>query len=291
MDSARTAIRLGAGEVYLLYRRTRDQMPAYLEEVTEAEEEGVKVMYLVAPRKINTTRGRVASITMANHVLGEADSSGRRRPLPVEKAHFTLPVDQVIVAIGQAVELGGEEALRRAPGEATILIGKNGFTGIPGVFAGGDAVHGAGTVIQAIAEAKNAAAFIDRRLRKSGAVLEPMPERPQADTEEVLRRHGNDSRRWRVPLAAVEAQKRRRTFDIYTPVLSDREAVEEASRCYRCGCGEGCMICHDICKVFAFGKDGARVVLDEDRCVACGMCIWRCPTGNLQMIQTSTTPL
>ena len=291
VDSARTAIRLGAREVYLLYRRTREEMPAYIEEVAEAEEEGVKIMYLVAPRKINTVRGRVASLTMANHVLGEADASGRRRPLPVGKAEFNLPVDQVIVAIGQAVDLGGEEGIRRAPGEATILIGKNGYTGIPGVFAGGDAVHGAGTVIQAIAEAKNAAAFIDRRLMKSGAVLEPMPAKPQADAEEVLRRHGAESRRWRVPLVAVKAQERKQTFDVYTPILSDREAVEEASRCYRCGCGEGCMICHDICKVFAFHKDGARVVLDEDKCVACGMCIWRCPTRNIQMVQTSATPL
>lgn len=291
VDSARTAVRLGARDVYLLYRRTREEMPAYVEEVAEAEEECVKIMYLVAPREIHTARGKVASITMANHVLGDADSSGRRRPLAVDKAEFTLPVDQVIVAIGQAVELGGEERLRRAPGGATILIGKNGYTGIPGVFAGGDAVHGAGTVIQAIAEAKNAAAFIDRRLMKAGASLEPMPGRPQADVEEVLRRHGSDSRRWRVPLAAVEPRERRRTFDIYTPVLSDREAVEEASRCYRCGCGEGCMICHDICKVFAFQKDGARVVLDEEKCVACGMCVWRCPTGNLQMIQTSSVPL
>jgi NADPH-dependent glutamate synthase beta subunit-like oxidoreductase len=245
----------------------------------------------VAPRKINSVRGRVVSITMANHVLGEADTSGRRRPLPVEKAEFNLPVDHVIVAIGQAVDLGGEEKIRRAPGEATILIGKNGYTGIPGVFAGGDAVHGAGTVIQAIAEAKNAAAFLDRSLMKSAARLEPLPAKPQADVEEVLRRHGSESRLWRVPLPAVEAQKRRRTFDIYTPALSDTQAVEEASRCYRCGCGEGCMICHDICKVFAFHKEGARVVLDEDKCVACGMCIWRCPTGNLHMIQTSSTPL
>jgi Fe-S-cluster-containing hydrogenase component 2 len=94
-----------------------------------------------------------------------------------------------------------------------------------------------------------------------------------------------------VPLVAVKAQVRKQTFDVYTPILSDREAVEEASRCYRCGCGEGCMICHDICKVFAFHKDGARVVLDEDKCVACGMCIWRCPTRNIQMVQTSATPL
>jgi NADPH-dependent glutamate synthase beta subunit-like oxidoreductase len=94
-------------------------MPATLRK-WPAEEEGVKIMYLVAPRKINTVRGRVASLTMANHVLGEADASGRRRPLPVGKAEFNLPVDQVIVAIGQAVDLGGEEGIRRAPGEATI---------------------------------------------------------------------------------------------------------------------------------------------------------------------------
>jgi len=291
VDSARTAVRLGAEAVYLLYRRTREEMPAYAEEVAEAEEEGVKVMYLVAPKKINAVRGRVSSITMTNHVLGETDPSGRRRPLPVKRAEFDLPVDQVIVAIGQEVDLQNVRGLRHSPEGDRILVGKDGYTGIPVVFAGGDAVHGAGTVIEAIAEAKAAAVAIDRRLLKSRAVLRPIPCTPAVDAEKVLVRNGSDPRRWRAPLAAVAPQKRKRNFDPYTSTLSDREAVAEASRCYRCGCGEGCMICHDLCKMFAFRSEGARVALDEEKCVACGMCIWRCPNDNLEMIRTSDIPI
>ncbi len=291
VDSARTAVRLGAREVYLLYRRTRDEMPAYAEDIAEAEEEGVKIMYLVAPRRIGSFRGSVASLWMVNHVLGEVDASGRRRPVPIKGTEFALPVDQVIVAVGQAVDLAGETGVRYSTGGTTILVDQDGFTGVPGIFAGGDAVHGAGTVIQAIAEAKTAAAAIDRYLRKSRAVLEPMPSTSLVDAERVLMRNGAGLRKWRVPLIATAPEERKRTFQTYVPALTDREAIEEASRCYRCGCGEGCMICHDICKMFAYHKEGARPVLDEDKCVACGMCSWRCPNHNIEMVQTSSAPI
>jgi Fe-S-cluster-containing hydrogenase component 2 len=94
-----------------------------------------------------------------------------------------------------------------------------------------------------------------------------------------------------VPLILTDAGTRRNTFEPITPVLTDREAMREASRCYRCGCGEGCMICHDICKMFAYHKDGVFVELDPDKCVACGMCIWRCPNGNITMERTSNEPI
>ncbi len=290
-DSARTAVRLGAGQVYLLYRRTRDEMPAYAEDIAEAEEEGVKIMYLVAPRRIGSVRGRVASLRMANHILGEADASGRRRPVPIEGTEFTLHVDQVIVAIGQAVDLACETGIRYSAEGTTILIDQDGFTGVPGVFAGGDAVHGAGTVIQAIAEAKTAAAAIDHHLRKSCAVLEAMPSTSVVDVERVLMRNGAGPRKWRIPLTATPPHKRKRSFQTYVPALTDREAIEEASRCYRCGCGEGCMICHDICKMFAYHREGTRPVLDEDKCAGCGMCYWRCPNHNIEMVQTSSAPI
>jgi formate dehydrogenase major subunit len=291
VDSARTALRLGAKEVYILYRRTKEEMPASAEEIAEAEEEGIKIMYLVTPQKINAVQGKVASITMINQVLGEADTSGRRRPIPVEEAEFTLPVEQIIVAIGQAVDLPGVKGLKYSPKGATLQADKNGATAIAGVFAGGDAVHGASTVIAAIAAAKTAAAAIDRYLLETHATLKPMPHRPRVNLEQVLTRNGADARQWRVPLLLTPARERAKSFKTYTPALAEREAIQEASRCYRCGCGEGCMICHDICKMFAYHKEGPKVVLDEDKCVACGMCIWRCPNDNITMIKTSKTPI
>jgi NADPH-dependent glutamate synthase beta subunit-like oxidoreductase/dihydroorotate dehydrogenase len=290
VDAARSALRLGAAQVFILYRRTREEMPASAEEIREAEEEGVRIMYLVAPREVLTREGRVAALALENQVLGGPDDSGRRRPVPVEGAVFRLEVDTVITALGQRVELPGETAL--VPGRlGTVPVGDDGNVGLEGVYAGGDAVLGASTVIEAIGTAKRAANGIDRFLRGSGAVVPALNGEAQVAVEEVLVRHGREPRKWRVPLDPAPAAQRAGSFDPYAPVLGEAEAVEEASRCLRCGCGEGCMICHDICKAFAYRKEETRVVLDEEKCLACGMCAWRCPNGNIEMIQTSALPI
>src|SRR5208283_4002529 len=103
VDSARTAVRLGAKEVYLLYRRTRAEMPATSEEVDEAEAEGVKVMYLVSPKEVVRANGGISALRMVNHVLGKGDASGRRRPEEVEGTEFTLKVDAAISAVSQGL--------------------------------------------------------------------------------------------------------------------------------------------------------------------------------------------
>jgi NADPH-dependent glutamate synthase beta subunit-like oxidoreductase/dihydroorotate dehydrogenase len=290
IDSARSAVRLGAEEVFILYRRTRDEMPASSEELTEAEEEGVKVMYLVSPKEIKVKAGRVSSIVMVNHVLAEKDDSGRRRPEPVQGAQFQLKVDSVIWALGQAVDFGQKKGVATTAG-GTIAVDTKNRTTLAKVYAGGDAVLGASTVIEAIASGRNGAAEIDLTLRRSDATIQPLYAKEQVEVEAVLNRQGADSRKWRVPLLLADADIRRSTFEPVERSLTDKEAIREASRCYRCGCGEGCMICHDICKMFAYQKDGVFVELDQDKCVACGMCIWRCPNHNIEMVRTSATPI
>ncbi len=163
LDAARTAVRLGAREVLLLYRRTREEMPSSEEEIREAEEEGVRIMYLVAPRQIGVNGGKVIHLVVENQVLAEPGATGRRRPDPVQDATFTLPVDSVITALGERVDLKPEAGLPLTSG-GTIGVDDTGFTGLPGVFAGGDASRGAGTVIEAIAAAKKAAVQIDQFL-------------------------------------------------------------------------------------------------------------------------------
>lgn len=169
MDACRTSIRKGAKEVTCLYRRSRREMPAHHTEVDEAEEEGVKLELLVAPVRILTdAAGKVTGIEMQRMELGEPDASGRRRPVPVEGSEFVVECDQVITAIGQYPKLDGtseEQGVRRTKWR-TIQVDDWTFqTDDPRVFAGGDAVLGAQTVIQAIAQGKKAAWSIDAFLR------------------------------------------------------------------------------------------------------------------------------
>ncbi|MFB3902084.1 MAG: FAD-dependent oxidoreductase [Acidobacteriota bacterium] len=284
LDAARSARRLGAREVFILYRRTKEEMPASREEIAEAEDEGVRIMYLVSPLEITTREGRVTSIRMRNQVLGGTDASGRRRPEPVNGAEFELRVDSVITALGQQVDLCGESSLKATP-RGTLQVDDAGFTGLERVYAGGDATVGTGTVIGAIAAAQNAAAAIDRELRGDTATLKPPAAKTRVDIESVLQRHGSEARKWRKPVWLTPPEERVTSFEPFRAVLTDEEAIEEARRCLRCGCGEGCMICHDICKMLAYRKEGTAVVLDEEKCVACGMCAWRCPNGNVEMVR------
>lgn len=169
MDGARTSLRLGAEEVYIVYRRSRTEMPARIEEVEHAEEEGVKLYLLTNPTNINgDDRGWVKSMTCLRHELGEPDESGRRSPVPIPGSEFDLDVDTVIVAIGQ-----GPNPLvtKSTPGlelnkRGNIVVDPETMeTSKPGVFAGGDIVTGAATVILAMGAGKKAAASIDGYLK------------------------------------------------------------------------------------------------------------------------------
>jgi Fe-S-cluster-containing hydrogenase component 2 len=108
----------------------------------------------------------------------------------------------------------------------------------------------------------------------------------------VLQRVAARARQWRPRLAQTAPAQRAKTFDEHAPLLTQAQAVEEAKRCLACGCGVGCEVCSKICKMFAWSIDAqGRAVMDEDKCVACGMCVWRCPNRNVEMIQTGTKNL
>jgi glutamate synthase (NADPH/NADH) small chain len=173
MDSVRTAKRLGAEEALIIYRRSRVELPARIEEVDHAEEEGIKFHFLTVPtRYIGDEHGRVRAMECLRMELGEPDASGRRRPVPVPGSEFTTEVDLVVVAIGQSPN---PLIPQTTPG---LRVGKWGTievdwetmaTSLPGVFSGGDIVRGGATVILAMGDARVAAAAIDRRLRNGGA--------------------------------------------------------------------------------------------------------------------------
>jgi glutamate synthase (NADPH/NADH) small chain len=164
MDSARMALRLGAEQVMVIYRRTEKEMPARAEEIVRAKEEGIRIDFLQNVKRIlGNEKGRVSAVECLRYELGEPDDSGRRRPIPIDGSEFIVPLDTVIVAIGndsnplipQTTE--GLEVNHRG----NIVVDENGETSLSRVFAGGDIVLGAATVILAMGQGRRAAASIN----------------------------------------------------------------------------------------------------------------------------------
>ncbi len=168
VDSARTAIRLGAKEVTILYRRSRDEMPANPYEVTEAEHEGVKIQFLVAPKRIFGKNQHVESLECLKMTLTEPDETGRRAPEPIQGSEFTIPVDTIILAIGEAPDTSFLPKEIEISENRTIAVEPfTAETNLKGVFAGGDCASGPATVIEAILAGKRAAEEIDQYLRST----------------------------------------------------------------------------------------------------------------------------
>jgi NADH-quinone oxidoreductase subunit F len=232
MDAARTAVRLGCKEVRLLYRRTRHEMPAQAEEIEEAINEGVRMHFLAAPRRILGAH-RVEAIECAEMRLSGFDESGRWRPVAVEGGEFSLPVDTVILAVGQQVDPTTGLPVPVSDRGRLVVDPDTLQTTLPGVYAGGDAVTGPATVIDAIAHGLRAARAIDYQVR--GVVPTPVvladPHPAPADDEEIVERR-------RVPHARLAVDERLRGFSEVELCYSAEAALEEAGRCLRCHWGE-----------------------------------------------------
>ncbi|MEW6615878.1 MAG: FAD-dependent oxidoreductase [Thermodesulfobacteriota bacterium] len=168
IDSARCALRLGARDVTILYRRSRQEMPASDEEIEAALEEGIKIEYLVAPLQVFTADGKVASLRCMRMELGKPDASGRRMPIPVEGSEFDIELDTLIPAIGQVPDISflGESSEIELTKKGTIAVNPDTLeTSRPGVFAGGDCQTGPKIAVEAVAAGKKAAVSIDKYLR------------------------------------------------------------------------------------------------------------------------------
>jgi NADPH-dependent glutamate synthase beta subunit-like oxidoreductase len=169
MDAAKVALKLGTDNVIVLYRRSRDEMPAIPWEVKEAEEEGVKIEFLVSPKKVLGENGKVVAIECVRMQLGEPDESGRKKPIPIEGSEFTQKVDTVILAVGEAPNLEFLPKEVEQNEDGTVWINPLTMeTSLPGVFAGGDAATGPASVIEAIRAGKRAAESIDDYLSRGG---------------------------------------------------------------------------------------------------------------------------
>ncbi|GAG68983.1 unnamed protein product, partial [marine sediment metagenome] len=172
IDSSRSALRLGAKDVQILYRRTKMDMPAHKEEIEEAEKEGIKMNFLTTPVEILGNNGEVSSIKYINMRLGEFDRSGRKRPMPIDGSECIIDIDVVVTAIGQVLDtsfLTKDTEIKTSKSRFFETDSKTMETNIEGIFVAGDAVNGPATIIEAIASGEKAALGVDNYLREGMA--------------------------------------------------------------------------------------------------------------------------
>ena len=238
MDAARTCIRIGVPEVNLVYRRSKEEMPAGEEEIQIIQEEGVKIHFLTVPKRVKGSDGKVTHLECIKAELGKQDESGRRRPVPVKGTEFDLEADIIILAIGQSVDLGPiieAQEIGVTP-RSTFRVGpKTLRTDMPDVFAGGDCVTGPASVIEAIAAGKKAAKSIHRFLRGESSLEEKMyhpVKRMKVEEMEVAEEEKDALKRPNMPMLPVE--KRKSTFEKAELGLAEEMAQNEAKRCLRC---------------------------------------------------------
>jgi formate dehydrogenase major subunit len=292
MDAARTALRLGAADVTVLYRRTRREMPCLMAEVDAAEAEGVRLEALVAPVRLERIDAETLRLTCVRMTLGPPDASGRARPEPVPGSEFALESGTVISAIGQTVETSAFEgsglafSLQGIAADATTLA-----TNLDGVFAGGDGVTGADVAVRAVAAGRLAAISIDQYL--GGRRVEGHPEMlnvlmgtlSESELAELFRQIEQAPRAHPADRPPAE---RARSFDEVEPGLTLEAALQEGRRCMRCGCWKSA-----TCRLRQYGTEygadplrfaGERrpfhrdashpeIVYEPGKCVLCGACV------------------
>jgi NADPH-dependent glutamate synthase beta subunit-like oxidoreductase len=322
MDAARSSFRLGAKEVFILYRRSREEMPVDVRELEQVEEEGIKVHYLSSPIEVLSRDGvRVSGLRCIRNRLGEPDKDGRRRPIPIEGSEFEIDIDTLIPAVSQSPDtsfLPEEIGLEISKWDRLAVNPETFETNISGIFAGGDFITGPRDVIQVIADGRKAALSIHtflsgERVERKSAYFTPVPEVAIDPNVEKVPRQKMDT---------LPAQQRKSLDKEVELGFSKERAIREAKRCLQCHlftifdrtkcilCG-GCVdICPNSCFRMArldeirgdekFSKlvqslygvsleeaEGtylATVIFkEESRCIQCGLCVKRCPTGTITL--------
>ncbi len=289
MDACRTAVRLGAKEVYVIYRRTEAEMPAEEIEIKESKEEGVIYKFLTNPTEIHSENGKVSGMTLQLMELGEPDASGRRRPVPIEGKTEYLALDSVIMAIGQKLDTTDFTELELTD-RGNILADEEMFTtSIDGVFAVGDATNkGASIAIEAIGEADRCVKIVDAYLKGVKADVEhPFLSKRDDDTVDVSDREVKP----RTNAQVLPAEVRKNSFDEVSLGLTVEEAKREADRCLECGCRE-----YFKCKLLNVAQryeihperfagempqkynhdENSFIERNNSKCILCGLCVRSC---------------
>jgi 2-oxoacid:acceptor oxidoreductase delta subunit (pyruvate/2-ketoisovalerate family) len=302
IDVARSVIRMGK-KATILYRRSKEEMPAFEEEMMEAIEEGVKIRYLVNPIRIQQKEclKRLECLRME---LGEKDESGRRRPVPIPHSNFFIEADNVIIAAGEEIEVSFlPKGMERR--EGIVLTQRDGSTGIKGIFAGGDLTSNQRTVAHAIGSGKKAALAIDCYLKGmdseeairqiligEGPSLsifrhlhpgERMMNPHVVTFEELNMDYFEPSKRYTESKGLVK--KRIKGFEEVTSTFTEGIALEEAERCFSCGTCNECENCYVFCPDASVIKTKQILShqVDYDFCKGCGICFSECPRGVISL--------
>jgi len=289
MDACRTAVRLGAEEVSIIYRRTRAEMPAADIEIKEAEEEGVQFRFLTNPDEILGKDGRVTGVKLQVMTLGEPDEKGRRRPVPVEGEFVNLELDSIIIAAGQKNDPAGFDGIPTTP-KGTIAADEHFFTtSLEGVFAAGDVTNrGAGIAVEAIAEANAAAKAIDAYLNGMELTYkEPVLSKREVENIDFTV-YENQAR---AAMPQRDADERKNDFKEVNLGFSEEIARSEAVRCLKCGCHD-----YDKCRLIRYadqyntdckkfsGDFHPRftetelhfIERNQNKCILCNLCVRVC---------------
>jgi 2-oxoacid:acceptor oxidoreductase delta subunit (pyruvate/2-ketoisovalerate family) len=272
IDVARTAKRLGASEAIIVYRRTREKMPAHDFEVEEALQEGIMIKWLSTIKQADAH-----NLTLEKMAL---DDKG----FPQPTGEFeTMEADSLVLALGQDVDLSllqGVSGLEIKDG--TVQVGSNMMTGHPGIFAGGDMVPSERTVTVGIGHGKKAARHIDAWLR--GTAYEPAAKHEPADFKQLNTWYYSDAPKTVRPM--LDAIRRQSSFDEVQGGLNETNALFEARRCLSCGNCFECDNCYGVCPDNAVIKlgPGKRFLFNYDYCKGCGMCVAECPCGAIKMV-------
>jgi len=294
IDAARTALRLGAATVSIVYRRSREEIPASSAEIQAAEEEGIELRYLTLPLTIARHNSRF-EIICSRMALGEPDESGRRKPVPVPGSEHTIACDSIIMAIGQSVDtsvlddsgLAPDDRGRIGAAEDTLRTARE------GVFACGDCVTGPDIAIGAIAAGRRAAYAIDSFLRTGKPAARALPFSPARRKNEEIdkREYRHEEKLPRTPALRLSVKNRVGGFSEVEQAFKEEDALKEAYRCLECGCEKAtdCTL-RELAGQYGveanrFGSPGKRretdarhqyIVRDPDKCIKCARCIRVC---------------
>lgn len=290
IDAARTALRLGAKETTILYRRTRNEMPAWEDEIVAAEEEGVNLEILAAPVRVEKNGDGSLKVTCIRMALGEPDASGRRRPMPVDGSEHVREVDNVIAAIGQGVTADGATGIDLSRWGSINIDTHTMQTNLPDVFSGGDCVTGADIAVTAVAAGRRAAIAIDQFVMGEKVVGDPAPyNHSMGPLENVPKAvYEKYEKAKRVPMPHLPAQARAKTFDEVETGFTEEMAKQEAERCMACGCRDAheCRLrdyatrfdasqerYHGACRSFDIDESHPDIVHEASKCIQCGICV------------------